>query len=70
LVTFPQFGIFGSSSTGGVRGGGQANNVFLRSYRAYSSAFFGKQEIDKGNKSKAFLTFASHLARISPARTG
>jgi hypothetical protein len=62
--------MFGSSGAGGGRGGGPVNNVFLRSYRAYSSAFFGKQEIDKGNKSKALLTFASHLARISPSRAG
>jgi len=44
--------MFGQGSGGGMPRGGPANNVFLRSYRAYSSAFFGKQEIDKGNKSK------------------
>lgn len=26
-------------------------NVFLRSYKAYSPAFFGKNELNKGNKS-------------------
>lgn len=29
-------------------------NVFLRSYKAYSPAFFGKNDINKGNKSKHF----------------
>jgi hypothetical protein len=26
--------------------------VFMRSYKAYSPAFFGKNDINKGNKSK------------------
>jgi len=33
-------------------GGLMGNNVFLRPLKAYSPAFFGKNEINKGNKSK------------------
>jgi hypothetical protein len=65
---------------GGGGGGGQgyrqhssqssSMNVFLRSYKAYSPAFFGKNNIDKGNKSKKQTLFSpiySHFAIVSPA---
>ena len=34
------------------RGNANPTNVFLRSYKVYSPAFIGKQEINRGNKSK------------------
>jgi len=33
-------------------GGAPATQLFMRSFKAYSPAFFGKQDINKGNKSK------------------
>jgi hypothetical protein len=33
-------------------GGAPGTQLFMRSFKAYSPAFFGKQDINKGNKSK------------------
>jgi hypothetical protein len=33
-------------------GGPPGAQLFMRSFKAYSPAFFGKQDINKGNKSK------------------
>lgn len=47
-------------------GGGSHINVFLKSFKAYSPAFFGKVELNKGNKSKFFSpkTDFVHIIRI------
>jgi ubiquitin fusion degradation protein 1 len=47
-------------------GSNAAQNLFMRSYKAYSPAFFGKAEINKGNKSK-HPAFSNHCVVILPS---
>ena len=55
--------------------GGGHINVFLRSYKAYSPAFFGRGDLNKGNKSMFILMSLmspvfSHPAFVGVARAG
>jgi len=46
-------GGYGHNQGRGYGGGGNippANSIFMRSYKAYSPAFIGKPEVNKGNK--------------------
>jgi len=57
---------FGGGVSSQQRSTGAASmNVFLRSYKAYSPAFFGKPEINRGNKIILPSSALHELARLS-----
>lgn len=65
--------IFGGGGGGGARkpqgggqfGGGPGTQLFMRSFKAYSPAFFGKQDINKGNKIILPGSALHELARLN-----
>jgi len=47
------------------RGNANINNVFLRSYKAYSPAFISKPEINRGNKIVMPTSALAELGRLN-----
>ena len=63
------FGMFqgggrGGNPGGAARGPPAANNIFIRSFKAYSPAFIGKPEVNKGNKIILPSSSLNELARL------
>ena len=54
----------GGGMGGGMGGAAAPNNIFIRGFKAYSPAFIGKFEVNKGNKIIMPSSALNELARL------